>query len=103
MPLKLGGAGHSLWVELDYVGLEILGVKGNNKAEEKSGREELGFGRHGSLLENGDWSSMEVWERKMKLVRFKSSPSRGSFVEREKEGNEGGDERAGLRSRSAAS
>ena len=52
MPVRLGevgSGGHCLWVELDYVGLEVLGMQGN-KTEYESGKEELGFGLHGSSI-----------------------------------------------------
>lgn len=56
--MKLGGmrsGGDSKWVELDYVGLEImLGImEGNEETEYKSGKEELGFGRHGNVSRSG--------------------------------------------------
>lgn len=50
VPLKLGGVErvwHCLWVELDYVGLEVLSMQGN-EGEEKGGQKELGFGFHGA-------------------------------------------------------
>lgn len=53
MKLRLGGeeiAWHGLWVELNYVGLEVLGVKTEKKAEEGGGEEEVNFGLHWSSV-----------------------------------------------------